>query len=195
MPDAQKQLGYQTPRGAQPLPALRYPTTAAQPVRGWTVDPALAHAHALQESDFRPQAVSGANAIGLMQVRPIAAREYASSINMSAESVDLKDPATNLAFGQRTLEALARSSGTGGHLPKVMAAYNAGPTPVQRWNSEIRAGNDPLLYMESIPYWETRSYVAIVMRNYWIYQRQQRAPLPSRLALAENAWPLFPVTK
>ena len=49
---------------------------------------------------------------------------------------------------------------TGGLLPKIMAAYNAGLTPITRWNSEVRDQGDPLLYMEIIPYWETRSYVA-----------------------------------
>ncbi|WP_237487352.1 lytic transglycosylase domain-containing protein [Parapontixanthobacter aurantiacus] len=189
---AQKWSGYNTPRGAQPIPAMRYPSTAATPVRGWTVDPALAFAHSLQESDFRPRVVSPANAIGLMQIRPIAAREYAASIQMNASTVDLKDEATNIAFGQRALRALSQSETTNGHLPKVMAAYNAGPTPVARWNSEIRAFDDPLLYMESIPYWETRGYVAIVMRNYWIYLRQGAEPAPSREALAQNAWPEFP---
>ncbi len=43
----------------------------------------------------------------------------------------------------------------------MIAAYNAGPAPVARWQSEIRDNGDPLLYMESIPYWETRGYVGI----------------------------------
>jgi soluble lytic murein transglycosylase-like protein len=76
-----------------------------------------------------------------------------------------------------------------------MAAYNAGLTPVTRWQYEVRAGNDPLLWMESIPYWETRSYVAIVMRNYWMYERQAGADSSSRAALAANAWPMFPGEK
>ena len=113
---------------------------------------------------------------------------------MSANA-DLKDPRTNLAFGQRTLEALAQASYTNGHLPKIMAAYNAGPTPVSRWNSEVNDQGDPLLWMESIPYWETRSYVAIVMRNYWMYLRQANAAAPSRKELAENDWPQFPRTR
>ena len=84
---------------------------------------------------------------------------------MNASYVNLSDPATNLAFGQENLEMLRDSSATGGLLPKIMAAYNAGLSPVTRWNSEVRDQGDPLLYMESIPYWETRGYVAIVMRN------------------------------
>ena len=191
LPGAQTFMAYNAPRGAGADPYLRWPITTQTPYGGWRVDPALAYAHALQESNFRERVVSPANAIGLMQVKPITQREYAASINMSA-AADLKEPATNLAFGQRTLEALAAANYTRGHLPKVMAAYNAGPTPVARWESEIVDQNDPLLYMESIPYWETRSYVNIVMRNYWMYLRQADAPAPSRTALAQNDWPLFP---
>ena len=57
---------------------------------------------------------------------------------------------------------------------------------------EINDFGDPLLYMEAIPYWETRSYVAIVMRNYWMYERQAARPSPSRMALAQNQFPMFP---
>jgi soluble lytic murein transglycosylase-like protein len=87
---------------------------------------------------------------------------------------------------------LRDSPATGGALPKIMAAYNAGLTPVGRWNYEIRDQNDPLLWMESIPYWETRGYVAIVMRNYWMYERAAGVPSPSRRALAQGRWPEFP---
>jgi soluble lytic murein transglycosylase len=184
-------MAYNAPPGTASHPSLKYPVTFREPVGGWKVDPALAFAHALQESNFRERVVSPAGAIGLMQVMPIAQREYAASINLSA-SADLRDPAVNLAFGQRTLEALSQGSFTQGKLPKIMAAYNAGPTPVGRWETQVNDQDDPLLYMESIPYWETRSYVAIVMRNYWMYLRQADAPAPSRVDLAENAWPMFP---
>ncbi|SFP12045.1 Soluble lytic murein transglycosylase [Qipengyuania nanhaisediminis] len=187
-------MAYNAPRGASSPPNLRYPIAYHEPTGGWRVDPALAFAHALQESNFRETVVSPANAIGLMQIRSIAAREYAASINMSA-SANLKDARTNLAFGQRALQALADAGYTRGHLPKVMAAYNAGPTPVSRWNSEINDQGDPLLWMESIPYWETRGYVAIVMRNYWMYLRQAEAMAESRTALAQNDWPQFPRTR
>lgn len=194
MAQTQTFMAYNAPRGAVSPPNLRWPVAYHVPRGGWRVDPALAYAHALQESNFRESVVSPAGAIGLMQIMPIARREYAASINMSA-SADLKDPSTNIAFGQRALEALAQSGFTSGALPKVMAAYNAGPTPVARWNSEIVDQGDPLLWMESIPYWETRSYVAIVMRNYWMYLRQADAQAPSRQDLAENDWPAFPRTR
>ena len=188
---AQTFMAYNAPRGEGAHPSLRYPVTFRTPVGGWRVDPALAFAHALQESNFRERVVSPAGAIGLMQIMPITQREYAASINMSSNA-DLKDPAVNLAFGQRTLESLSTAGYTQGRLPKIMAAYNAGPSPVARWESEIRDAGDPLLYMESIPYWETRGYIAVVMRNYWMYLRQADAPAPSRIDLAENDWPQFP---
>ena len=189
---AQRYMAYNAPRGVTPDPALRWPVTDRAPRGGWKVDPALAFAHALQESSFREEVVSPANAIGLMQVRPIAAREHAGQIDLDASYLDLKDPATNLAIGQQALAALAANPNTQGRLPKVMAAYNAGMTPVARWNSEVRDKGDPLLYMESIPYWETRGYVNIVMRNYWMYLRQAGAPAASRIQLAQNDWPAFP---
>jgi soluble lytic murein transglycosylase len=156
------------------------------------VDPALAYAHTLQESNFRAEAVSPAAAVGLMQITPITVRQHAPSLGLDATRVDLTDPATNMSFGQRNLEMLRDSQGTQGLLPKIMAAYNAGLSPVMRWNTEIRDLGDPLLWMESIPYWETRSYVAIVTRNYWMYQRQQRRESDAKAALAQNLWPRFP---
>ena len=189
---AQRTFAYNAPRGAEVELAARWPITDRAPRGGWKVDPALAFAHALQESSFREEVVSPANAIGLMQVRPIAAREYAGRVGLDARYVDLKDPAQNLALGQQALSSLAASPATQGTLPKVMAAYNAGLTPVTRWNSEVRDQGDPLTWMESIPYWETRAYVNIVMRNYWMYLRQADAEAESREQLAQNQWPAFP---
>jgi soluble lytic murein transglycosylase len=97
-----------------------------------------------------------------------------------------------MEYGQSYIEQLRDMAQTGGLLPKVIAAYNAGPAPLERWNLNAAAQKDPLLYIESIPYWETRGYVTIVMRNYWMYQRQQGAKLASRDALVKGEWPRFP---
>ncbi|MEB3415180.1 transglycosylase SLT domain-containing protein [Alteriqipengyuania sp. WL0013] len=190
LPGTQLWLAHRAPRGSDPEPAAQFPVARWQPVGGWRVDPALAYAHALQESNFQRGVVSGAGATGLMQIMPIAAREYGPSLGMN--NPDLRNASVNLAFGQRALEVLSESRGTQGKLPKIMAAYNAGLTPVTRWEGEVRDQDDALLYMESIPYWETRGYVAIVTRNYWMYERQANAPSPSRRALSENKWPMFP---
>lgn len=192
LPQTQLYMAYNAPVGASPDPASRYPAPKWAPANGWQVDPALAFAHTLQESAFRGKAVSPADARGLMQITPITVREFAPRLGLSASDVNIFDPATNLAFGQQNLKMLRDSAATRGELPKIMAAYNAGLLPVTRWNTQVNDQGDPLLYMESIPYWETRGYVATVMRNYWMYERQAKAPSATRVALAENAWPMFP---
>ena len=187
-------MAYNAPSGGQADPASYYPTPRWTPLNGWRVDPALAYAHILQESNFRASARSPADAQGLMQITPITVRQHAPRLELGPDQVDIYEPRTNLAFGQRNLEMLQEDPATHDQLPKIMAAYNAGLTPVRRWENEIRDFNDPLLYMEAIPFWETRSYVAIVMRNYWMYERQANAASPSRIALSQNAWPAFPGT-
>lgn len=192
LPSTQLWMAHNAPRGAKLEPALRFPAPRWTPVNGWKVDPALAYAHTLQESNFRAAVVSPAGARGLMQIMPAAAKDHAYKIGVQGNASDLSKPAINLAFGQEHLNMLRDSSATEGKLPKIMAAYNAGLRPVGRWNSEVRDQNDALTYMESIPYWETRGYVAIVMRNYWMYERQAGGASESRKALAEGQWPGFP---
>ena len=191
-PGTQLWMAYNVPQGTKPEPASRFPTPRWTPVTGWKVDPALVYAHTLQESVFRAGVVSPAGARGLMQIMPSAARDHAASLGVSGNASDLGKPEVNLAFGQQHLQMLRDSPGTQGLLPKVMAAYNAGLTPVTRWNSQIKDQGDPLLWIESVPYWETRGYVNIVLRNYWMYERQAGGPSESRMALAQGMWPTFP---
>ncbi len=192
LPSTQLWMAYNAPAGGRPEPATRFPTPKWTPATGWKVDPALIYAHTLQESVFRTKAVSPAGARGLMQIMPAAARDRAPALGISGSAADLARPAVNLAFGQAHLEALRDSSGTQGLLPKVIAAFNAGPVPVARWNDQIQAKGDPLLWIESLPYWETRGYVNIVLKNYWMYERQAGGPSESRAALAQGLWPTFP---
>lgn len=192
LPSTQLFMAHYAPYGMRADSALRFPVARWQPRTGWRVDPALAFAHALQESNFQARAVSPANARGLMQIMPGTARDHNRRLNLGASYADLNDPEVNLAYGQQHLEMLRDSAATQGLLPKIMAAYNAGLTPIDRWNYEINDQGDPLLWMESIPYWETRGYVAIVMRNYWMYERAAGVASPSRRALAQGRWPRFP---
>jgi soluble lytic murein transglycosylase-like protein len=192
LPSTQLWMAYNVPAGGIPAPAARYPAPKWTPVNGWKVDPALVYAHTLQESVFRTKAVSGAGAKGLMQIMPGTGRDRGAELGYAGTANDLTKPEVNLAFGQMHLQMLKDSGGTGGLLPKVMAAYNAGLAPVTRWNTEVRDGGDPLLWIESLPYWETRGYVNIVMRNYWMYERQAGGPSESRLALTQGMWPTFP---
>ncbi|WP_271077688.1 transglycosylase SLT domain-containing protein [Aurantiacibacter sp. MUD61] len=191
-PRTQIYMALNAPSGTEADPASHFPAPRIAPFNGWQVDPALAFAHILQESVFRADAVSPANAQGLMQITPPTLRQHAGCVGRSASSINVFEPSMNLALGQCNLQMVARNSATQGRLPQIMAAYNAGLTPITRWVSEVNDQGDPLLYMESIPYWETRGYVAIVMRNYWMYERQANAASPTRSALAQNDWPMFP---
>ncbi|QJB68313.1 transglycosylase SLT domain-containing protein [Parasphingorhabdus halotolerans] len=192
LPRTQLWLSYNAPRGFKPDVQARYPAPKWTPDGGWRVDPALVYAHTLQESAFRVKAVSPANAIGLMQVRPGTAGDIARANGKSFSQSDLFKVSTNLEYGQSYLEYLGKSSITGGKLPKIAAAYNAGPGAVQKWNSEVRDNDDPLLFMESIPYVETRGYVSIILRNYWIYEQQAGIKSSSAHIMAQNKWPSFP---
>jgi soluble lytic murein transglycosylase-like protein len=181
-------LGHFGQPGARVAPAARYPRPTWVPRGGWQIDPALALAHTLQESSFRAEAVSPAGAVGLMQVLPgtrdliVRARGLAGG--------NLKDPAVNMAFGQEYIRWMRQHQATGGRLPKIIASYNAGPLAVGRWAVNDRG--DPLLWIESMPFWETRFYVPAVMRNLWVYQGFDNAPTPTLTELAQHRWPSVP---
>lgn len=186
-------LAHNCPAGITATAEARYPTPNWKPASGWRVDKSLVYAHTLEESRFRKTVTSQAGAYGLMQIMPAAATDFARERGGAVDKKALGTPAVNMDIGQRHLERLRDMPLTGGLLPKVMAAYNAGPKPVGEWNGIVRDGGDPLLWIESIPYWETRGYVTTVMRNYWMYEGQAgKANSGSRAALAQGAWPRFP---
>ena len=178
--------------GASSDAADRYPIPNWTPYNGWRVDPALAYAHIIQESNFRAEAVSPAGAVGLMQVRPGTAGDTARSRGAAASVsvASLQDPLVNLDYGQAFIELIRTNAATQGQLPKVIAAYNAGPVPVARWAYYDRG--DPLLWIESIPYWETRFYVPSVLRNMWVIQGLEGEETPTLTSLAQHKWPAFP---
>lgn len=188
---AQFWLAHNGQRGAVSDAHDRYPAPRWVPVRGWRIDPALALAHIRQESSFRAEVVSPAGAVGLMQVRPGTASDMARASGLPYSQAGLTDPALNMEFGQSFIERIRAMGATRGQLPKVVAAYNAGPVPVGRWAWLDRG--DPLLWIESIPFWETRYYVPSVMRNYWIYQGLLGTPTTTLSDLAQHRWPGFPV--
>lgn len=197
LPATQIWLSHNCPAGATPQVATRYPAPNWTPDGGWRVDKALVYAHTLQESRFRSTVVSPAGAFGLMQIMPSAASDIAKAKGMASviDRSALSRPSTNIEVGQSYLEKLRDMPATGGLLPKVIAAYNAGPSPVAAWNLSSKDGGDPLLYIESIPYWETRGYVMTVLRNYWMYELQAGKASDSRHALSQGLWPRFPGMK
>jgi soluble lytic murein transglycosylase len=135
---------------------------------------ALAYAIARQESAFNPQAVSPANAKGLLQLLPSTARRVASKYKMAyAEEKLTEDPAFNATLGSHYLgEQIDTFNGS---LIMTFAAYNAGPNRVDQW---IKRYGDPrgkgveaaVDWVERIPFTETRDYVQRVMENYQVYK-------------------------
>jgi soluble lytic murein transglycosylase-like protein len=199
LPATQYSLAVRPPIGIEAPLSARYPAPDWLPARGWRVDRALVFAHALQESAFVTSATSRTGAKGIMQLMPATAREVNNAIARAAMDAgtapvagDLGDPSFNIEVGQTYLEALRDMSYSQGLLPKVIAAYNAGPGSVQRWNSTLDDRGDPLLFIESIPFKETRGYVQVVFRNFWMYQLRNGTPTPTMDALVAGLWPRFP---
>lgn len=192
LPTTQLWLAHRSPSGRKSAAYARYPRPDWTPSNGWQVEKALVFAHALQESRFQTRARSSADARGLMQVRPGTGSDMASATGLAVTADQLYDPAVNLALGQAYLRKLSGMRATGGLLPKVIAAYNAGPLPIERWNVQVRDDGDPLLFIESVPYYETRAYLNAVLRNYWIYQLDESGHSPALAAMAQGLWTRFP---
>jgi len=191
LPAAQLWLANNGQWGARADATDRYPNPSWRPVNGWRVDPALAYGHIVQESAFRRTAISRAGAVGLMQVLPVTAQLVSRNRGVAYTPAALTNPTYNLEYGQSFLEMMRGDPGTAGQLPRVIASYNAGPLPVARW-AGINDKGDPLLWIESLPYWETRYYVPAVMRNMWVYQGLNNEPTRTLKDMAQHRWPSFP---
>ncbi|MFO7286357.1 MAG: transglycosylase SLT domain-containing protein [Gammaproteobacteria bacterium] len=124
------------------------------------IDPTLLYAVIRQESLFRPDAASAAGALGLAQLKPDTARRAARRLGLPApKREDLLVPATNVLLGAAELAALLDEFR--GQLPVALAGYNAGPRAARRWLPQEPLDAD--IWIENIPYNETRSYVQRVL--------------------------------
>jgi len=133
-----------------------------------------------QESVFKSEARSGADAVGLMQLIEPTARRLAPKVGYEPFGIfkRLQEPEVNVALGAAYLSELTKYYK--GFHPAVYAAYNAGEYAVDRWLAN-RAHSNPLMWVELIPFGETRNYVKKVWRNRQIYQylRQKQRLLES----------------
>ncbi len=131
------------------------------------VDPFLVAGLIRQESMFEPAARSHAGAVGLMQLRPLTARDLARTDGLKRFTASmLKDPSVNIRLGTRFVADLLRRHE--GSLPYALAAYNAGPGRVTRWRRQPES-IDAEIFTERIPFAETRDYVRTVQQNTRIY--------------------------
>ena len=134
---------------------------------------ALTYSVIRQETEFDPQAVSGAGARGLMQMMPATARQTARQLDMPYNFQWLTDdPGYNLTLGMAHLQEVVTDYE--GSLVMALAAYNAGGHRVRRWvNSygDPRTDDiDPIDWVESIPFSETRNYVQRIIENLQVYR-------------------------
>lgn len=144
---------------------LRFPIHHADSIqreaRRNRLDPAWVAAEIRAESVFDPTARSPADARGLMQVLPATGADVARRLGRPwGGGESLYDAETNIILGTAYLRQLMDRYG--GKPYEVIAGYNAGPAPLNRWKSQ-RPGMDPDFWIETISYKETRDYVARVL--------------------------------
>ena len=142
-----------------------------QSIRRWStktgIDPMLVAGLIHQESAFEPEARSGANAVGLMQLLPQTARRLAKQAKIGYSVSRLVDPDYNVRLGTIYVAGLQKQFG---NVESALAAYNAGEDRVVSWTAG-QSYREPAEFVDSIPFTETRQYVEIVSRNADIYRR------------------------
>jgi soluble lytic murein transglycosylase len=113
-----------------------------------------------QETLFRADAASSANARGLLQLVPETARITARKLRLPVPSADdLFNPAVNVPLGAMNLKSLIDDYA--GQVTLALASYNAGPAAMRRWLPA--QAMEPDIWIENIPYNETRNYVQKVL--------------------------------
>jgi soluble lytic murein transglycosylase len=141
------------------------------------LDPYFLLAIARRESAFNPKAISHANARGLLQLLPQTSRD----LNMKK---DLLNPEENVFVGAYYVSELLNR--VNGQIHFALAAYNAGPLRLDEWTSRYPI-NDPILFVDLIPFRETREYVAAVLRNYYWYRRIHKNDPATSVPLTFNS--------
>ena len=165
------------------------------------MDSSLLLAVARNESGFREVAQSPAGAVGMMQMLPSTARaverhvgkellQLASSSDSNAPIAErLSDPSLSARYGAEYLKLLSRTPAINNNLIHLLVGYNAGIGRVISWKAASGTMADPLLYIESMPYAETRNYVMQVSAQYWTYQLMMDETPTTLRALSQGKWP------
>ncbi|WP_300162054.1 transglycosylase SLT domain-containing protein [Solidesulfovibrio sp.] len=154
-----------------PLRQALYPRAHANQVvaalAGSGIDPDVVSSLIRQESFFDPRAVSGAGAVGLMQLMPDTARGMGKKLGLKVDREALFDPAVNIRLGVAFFRERVAGAGS---LAAALAGYNAGQNRAAVW---VRGfGNlGEELFTELIPYTETRDYVRRIDANAMMYAR------------------------
>ncbi len=167
-----------------------YPLPKWVPAGGFKMDAELMFSVMRQESAFNPFAISRSGARGLMQIMPATAtyiRHKQGRGRISKQK--LSDPKMNMNLSQFYLNYLMDKMN--GNLLHVIAGYNGGPGNINKWISKgVVSVDDPVLFVESIPYAETKHYTKKVFANLWMYQKRFGKVPATLMSMAENHWPI-----
>lgn len=150
---------------------LLYTKEVAQNARVNKLDPLLVHALIREESRYNSEALSRSNAIGLMQLLKGTAYGVAKRIGLNLNGVDdIFVPSNNLKMGTGYLAYTLRRFD--GNPLLAVASYNGGPGAVRAWYKKHKStgSGDFDVFVENIPYRETRDYVKKVFGSYWTYE-------------------------
>jgi soluble lytic murein transglycosylase len=155
----------------------RFDALIARQAAVYRQDPDLVWSIIYEETYFSPWKHGDAGEVGLMQVTPAVAREWASETGMRELSEQmrrnpeaaLRDPERNIQVGCWYLEKIARDyRDTPGAEARVVAAYNAGPSRAAEWN-RVPSGRKPLTaeeFIARIDFPTTRAYVSNILERY-----------------------------
>ena len=146
-----------------------YPQHYKESVEKWTekynVEPALVWAIMREESRYKADIISSADAVGLMQVMPSTARWLAPKINIKQKDIDLTNADQNIHFGVYFLSYLQTLVSD---KELIAAGYNAGQGRARRWQYQYKKYPSKTRY-EMLPIEETRHYIRKVMQSYYVY--------------------------
>ncbi|WP_334129026.1 lytic transglycosylase domain-containing protein [Sneathiella sp.] len=187
-PDFAIAIAKQASQSGTEIIEINWPTPSLA-LQNPPVEEALMLAIARQESSFAPDAISRAGARGLMQLMPGTAEQVSRKLNVSySQDLLIADPAYNVLLGSNYLASLIAAYN--GSYVLAIAAYNAGPSNVNRWISEHgdpRTGAiDSIDWIEFIPFGETRNYVQRVIENLQIYRERLAEREGKVLQIAED---------
>jgi tetratricopeptide (TPR) repeat protein len=143
-----------------------YREALVREARARNLDPFFVAGLIRQESLFHPSIRSSAGAVGLMQLLPGTAREVARAEGIRFNPASLSDPEINLRLGTAFLASMIRRFD--GRAEDALSAYNAGPGRIQQWRQRPEY-RDTDVFLEHIPFAETRHYVKVVQQYTRIY--------------------------
>lgn len=192
-----KAIGYDGPT----FPLYAYPVIPVPDYRGpgLAPEPALVHAIIRQETEFDPQSVSHANARGIMQLTLAAAKTNARRAGLPYRPNALTTDVTyNMQLGMTEFSGYLDNWNNS--VPLSAAAYNAGATNAKRWvqifGDPRTSQTDPIDWIESITYGETRNYVQRIVENLQVYRaRMAGRDAPLRILTDLYAPNMPPQTK